>query len=290
MRGDTKLDRNIKKGWLKRTKVLQRRLQKNSIRYSAPRTREFPYTRGILIVVCLYALLFVLCQLDVKDYMEQPDDREELLCMITGFPPAEMPLDSRMTMVKWMLAISVLFILAGKEVYDRQNNLKYIAMIRYGSYRGFYRSLMNRTVFHVLLYGGMGTLLTYILYTFGGNAQVGGVEFLGMGIVYLSQLLLLCLLQTVCMILTGGYAASVILLIIWFVTAICGHLVMKSGWVWLPVNWGMYIRGARVFSSGVPDTAYCIQAGACLLLWAGAPLGADCLYRLRRQNGKGGRA
>lgn len=234
--------------------------------------RKIKYAVNIIIVLCVYTVLFELCRLDVKDYVGSFDDIEELLCVISGFPLSELLIDYKTTMIKWMLALSVLFALVGKEIYDQQSNLKYIAMIRYGSYRRFYRSLMNRTVLSVLVYGSVGILITYVLYIFGGNGQVSNKEFLEMGTIYLSQLLLLCLLQTLCMILTRGYTASVILLILWFVMVMCGHLVMESEWMWLPANWGMYMRGTKVVSGGVSNAAYYIQAGACILLWTGVPL------------------
>ena len=145
-------------------------------------------------------------------------------------------------------------------------------MIRYGSYRRFYRSLINRTVLHVLLYGSIGVLAIYVLYSYTGNGQVCNIDFFEMSIIYLSQVLLLCLLQTLFMILTRGFTVSVILLVFWFVIAVCGHLFMKSGWIWLPVNWGMYLRGRKMVSGGVPSTAYYIQACVCILLWVGVPL------------------
>lgn len=233
--------------------------------------RKIRYGINGIIVSCVYALLFYLCLLDIEGYIGQPDDREELLCMLTGFSLGEQPVDIRLVMIKWMMGLTVLFILVGREIYDRLNNLGYIAMIRYGSYRRFYRSLMNRTVCAALLYGGTSVLVIYALYTFFGNGQVGGRGFLEISIIWISQVLLLCLLQTICMILTGGSAASVVLLILWFAMVMCGHMVMETGWIWLPANWGMYIRGARVLPDGVPDTAYYIQASVCLLLWAGTP-------------------
>ena len=234
--------------------------------------RKVKYVVYIITVLCVYAVLFELCRWDVKDYNVKPYDIEELLCVLSGFPPAELPMDNKISMIKWMLALLVIFTLVGREIYDQQNNLKYIAMVRYGSYRRFYRSLMNRTVGYVLLYGSAGMLITYVLYVCEGNGQVGDVEFLEMCMIYLSQLLLLCLLQTLCMILTQGYTASVILLLLWFVMVMCGHLVVKAGWIWIPANWGMYIRGAKMVPGGVPDSAYYIQIGMCVLLWEGVPL------------------
>lgn len=232
----------------------------------------YKYAMDIIIVVCVYAALFGLCWLDVKDYAVQAKDIEELLCVISGFPLAELPMIQEMIMMKWMLGLSVIFTLTGRRVYDQQNNLKYIAMVRYGSYRRFYRSLMNKTAVNALLYGSAGILITYVLYTFGGNGQVSDVEFLEICLIYLSQIVLLCLIQTLCMILTKGYTASVALLILWFAMAMCGHLILQSNWIWLPVNWGMYIRGEKMISGGVPNTAYYIQIGVCFLLWAGVPL------------------
>lgn len=230
------------------------------------------YVLHILGVICVYSLLFGLCLLGVRDFEGQPDERQELLCMISGFPLTDLPLDGKAAMIKWMLGLSVLFILAGREVYDRQNNLKYVAVIRYGSYRRFYRCLMNRTIAHVLSCGTVGTLTVYLLYRFWGNGQVGGREFLKMSVFYLLQVLLLCLLQTMCMILSGGYTAGVILLAAWFVMAVCGHLIMTSGWIWLPVNWGMYLRREEMVSGGVPETVCYMQAGVCILLWLGVPI------------------
>lgn len=231
--------------------------------------RKVRYLVYIIIVLGVYALLFELCRWEVRNAAVQPQDIEGLLCVLSGFPTGVL---MELSMLKWLLAFSVVVALVESEIYARQNHLKYIAIVRYGSYRRFYRSLMNRTAGGVLLYGSTGMLITYVLYACGGNGQVGGMEFLEMCMIYLSQLLLVCLLQTLCMILAQGYTASVILLVLWFAMAVCGHLVWAKGWIWLPANWGMYIRGEKMLAGGVPGAAYGIQIGLCILLWAGVPL------------------
>ena len=240
MQGDTKLDRTVRYGF------------------------------NIIIVICVYTLLFEVSILDAQFFYTSSDNIVNLLCVISGVPPSDLLLE--IPMVKWMLAISVVFTLVGREVYDQQNNLKYIAMIRYGSYRRFYQGLMNITVINVLIYGSIGTLTTYALYIYKGYGQVSNIVFAEIYIIYLSQLLLLCLLQTLCMILTQGYTTSILLLLLWFLMVMFGHLTLRSAWSWLPANWGMYLRWAKVLPGGVKHTAYYLQAGMCFLLWLGIPL------------------
>lgn len=232
--------------------------------------RKVKYVINSIIVLCVYTVLFEQSRLDVNHSIVEMGDMGELLCAISGLS-VQLMIELKMT--RWMLGLSVIFALVGREVYNQLCNLKYIAMIRYGSYRKFYRSLMTRTVVSTLLYGSCGTGITYVLYAYEGKGQVSNREFLEISVIYVSQLLLLCLLQTLCMILTQGYAASVLLLVSWFIMAMCGHMVplLNVIWIWLPANWGMYVRGAKMVEGGVPDMAYYIQIGICVLLWIGVP-------------------
>ena len=68
------------------------------------------------------------------------------------------------------------------------------SMIRYGSYRNFYSSVLNETMCSALLCGAVGTAVTLLLYFPHGNAMLEGWQFLKMGIIYLTQILLLCIL------------------------------------------------------------------------------------------------
>lgn len=233
--------------------------------------RKGKYIIHIFIVLCTYGIIYFLCKLDVKGYVEPCNDIEELLCSVSGFTVTEFPLDVKGAMIKWMLALSVVYILVGREIYSQMNDLKYIAMIRYGSYRNFYRSLMNKTSITSLLYGICGVGITYVLYLCSGNGQVSNRDFLEMSVIYVLQLLLLCLIQTVCFISFSGYTVSVIVLILWFMVAMCGHFVVGENWNWLPTNWGMYIRSAKRIDGGVTNAAYGIQSIACVLLWIGTP-------------------
>lgn len=99
----------------------------------------------------MYAVIFALCKLDVKDYAKSYQDIEELLCAVSGFRMTDLPMDIQGQMIKWMLSLSVVYILVGRDIYDPLNHLKYIAMVRYGSYRRFYQTLMNKTVVNTLL-------------------------------------------------------------------------------------------------------------------------------------------
>lgn len=229
------------------------------------------YGAEFFIIAGVFALLFGICLLDIKNYVELPDDRETLLCMLTGFPLSRQLFDARMTMLTWMSGIAVLYFLTGNQIYDQLERLKYIALIRYGSYQRFYRSLVNKTVINTLFCGGTGALVIYMLYAYMGNSQVRGTEFLKISAIWLSHLVLLCLAQTFCMIWRNGHIASIVLLVLWYGMAIAGHRIVTSGWIWIPANWGMYIRSADMISGGVPDAAYYAQTAICVLLWAGAP-------------------
>lgn len=103
------------------------------------------YVVNIILVACVYAVIFALCKLDVKDYAKSYQDIEELLCAVSGFRMTDLPMDIQGQMIKWMLSLSVVYILVGRDIYDPLNHLKYIAMVRYGSYRRFYQTLMNKT-------------------------------------------------------------------------------------------------------------------------------------------------
>ena len=166
------------------------------------------YVVNIILVACVYAVIFALCKLDVKDYAKSYQDIEELLCAVSGFRMTDLPMDIQGQMIKWMLSLSVVYILVGRDIYDPLNHLKYIAMVRYGSYRRFYQTLMNKTVVNTLLYGVCGAGITYVLYLLGGNGQVSTAIFIKMSMIYILQLILLCLVQTVCMILFSGYTAG----------------------------------------------------------------------------------
>lgn len=233
------------------------------------------YAVNIIFVICVYTILFEMRRLDaaydIRYFGRKPaSDIRQLLGMLSGIPAGGVITDIQI--YQWLLAASVIFILVGREVYERQNRLKYMAMLRFGTYRKFYYHLMNRAGFQTLLYGGTGMLVIFVLYAFKGNGQVGGREFLEMCGIYLPHLMLLCLLQTACMIGTGGYAASVVLLIFWLLMIVLGDWFLGEKWVWLPGNWGMYIRSAWLLDGGVPISAYYIQAGMCVLLWAVVPL------------------
>ena len=108
------------------------------------------YVVNIILVACVYAVIFALCKLDVKDYAKSYQDIEELLCAVSGFRMTDLPMDIQGQMIKWMLSLSVVYILVGRDIYDPLNHLKYIAMVRYGSYRRFYQTLMNKTVVNTL--------------------------------------------------------------------------------------------------------------------------------------------
>ena len=102
------------------------------------------YAVNIILVACVYAVIFALCKLDVKDYAKSYQDVEELLCAVSGFRMTDLPMDIQGQMIKRMLSLSVVYILVGRDIYDPLNHLKYIAMVRYGSYRRFYRTHMNK--------------------------------------------------------------------------------------------------------------------------------------------------
>ena len=138
------------------------------------------YVVNIILVACVYAVIFALCKLDVKDYAKSYQDIEELLCAVSGFRMTDLPMDIQGQMIKWMLSLSVVYILVGRDIYDPLNHLKYIAMVRYGSYRRFYQTLMNKTVVNTLLYGVCGAGITYVLYLLGGNGQVSAAVFIKM--------------------------------------------------------------------------------------------------------------
>lgn len=229
------------------------------------------YVVNIILVACVYAVIFALCKLDVKDYAKSYQDIEELLCAVSGFRMTDLPMDIQGQMIKWMLSLSVVYILVGRDIYDPLNHLKYIAMVRYGSYRRFYQTLMNKTVVNTLLYGVCGVGITYVLYLLGGNGQVSAAVFIKMSMIYILQLILLCLVQTVCMILFSGYTASVLVLISWFVLVLCGSFLAGAHWQWLPANWGMYMRRAEMTEGGVTVTSYYIEGILCVLLWIVVP-------------------
>ena len=229
------------------------------------------YAVNIILVACVYAVIFALCKLDVKDYAKSYQDIEELLCAVSGFRMTDLPMDIQGQMIKWMLSLSVVYILVGRDIYDLLNHLKYIAMVRYGSYRRFYQTLMNKTVVNTLLYGVCGAGITYVLYLLGGNGQVSAAAFIKMSMIYILQLILLCLVQTVCMILFSGYTASVLVLISWFVMVLCGSFLAGTHWRWLPANWGMYMRRAEMIKGGVTVTSYYIEGILCVLLWIVVP-------------------
>ena len=225
----------------------------------------------ICFVVLVYTALFELAFIGGADSLEQ-DPAVNLLTAISGVPAAEMFTEDKQMIIKWITAASLLFILAGREVYERLNQLKYMAVHRYGSYRKFYYSLMNRTTVCAVLYGGVGILITYALYFLHGNGEVGNLPFLKMGMIYLANILLLCLLQTLCMILTQGYTAGIVLLVAWFLVIFCGHWLLETKWIFLPSEWGMYLRSAEQIQGGVPDIAYLIQGCICALIWLVSPV------------------
>ena len=74
----------------------------------------------------MYAVIFALCKLDVKDYAKSYQDIEELLCAVSGFRMTDLPMDIQGQMIKWMLSLSVVYILVGRDIYDPLNHLKYI--------------------------------------------------------------------------------------------------------------------------------------------------------------------
>ena len=55
----------------------------------------------------MYAVIFALCKLDVKDYAKSYQDIEELLCAVSGFRMTDLPMDIQGQMIKWMLSLEI---------------------------------------------------------------------------------------------------------------------------------------------------------------------------------------
>ena len=57
------------------------------------------YAVNIILVACVYAVIFALCKLDVKDYAKSYQDIEELLCAVSGFRMTDLPMDIQGQMI-----------------------------------------------------------------------------------------------------------------------------------------------------------------------------------------------
>lgn len=225
------------------------------------------YIIHISIVMLVFGLIFMEGILEIKDMAAgQPEDLRCLLCAISGIPLVENFLDESFLTMKWLLGFSVLVVLTGRECYVLLKDLKYIAMIRYGSYKKFYRMLLYQTVCHGFLYGFAGTGITYLLYIWQGNQQISHVTFFRIGMLYIVHLIFFCLLQTIFMILTGEYIAGMMLLAGWVIMAMSSHLYFPDFWRYIPSNWGMYVRTAAITEHGITNSNVYMQMGICLLL------------------------
>lgn len=219
------------------------------------------------IVMAVFSLIFWENLIECKSKAGQISDLQDLLCAISGIPLVENFLDCSMMTMKWIFGFSVLFLFVGKESYVLINDLKYMALVRYGSYHHFYRMLMNQTVLKSLLYGTVGVGVTWLLYVWKGNGQLDQDAVLWMSALYIMHLILLCLVQTIGMILTGGFTSSIVLLASWMILAMSGHLLFPKLWKWIPASWGMYMRTDFVLDTGIFHMIICIEAFISLLLW-----------------------
>ena len=70
----------------------------------------------------------------------------------------------KIIIIKWIMAISIIYILLGKDVYDKLFNLKYLALYRYDSYKKYYNTIINQTIFTSIIYSIFAVLTTYLLY------------------------------------------------------------------------------------------------------------------------------
>lgn len=110
---------------------------------------------------------------------------------------------------------------------------------------------MNKTVVNTLLYGVCGVGITYVLYLLGGNGQVSAAVFIKMSMIYILQLILLCLVQTVCMILFSGLYSQ------------CAgfDLLVCAGSVWfLPCGGSLAVAAGKlgnVYEKGRDDRRRC---------------------------------
>ena len=240
------------------------------------------YLKNMIMTILVYTVLFEQFFWGDTVFFNVKDEMWKMISATAGLPHDAFLIligEDRIPALKWIIAELFLFVLAGRETYNRLKHLKYMAVIRYGSYRKFYFSLMNETVFRALIFGFVGVGTTCVLYSFQGSGIIGNRALLMMGMIYLSNILLLCLLQTVCMILIENNAASILLFVIWIIIQLHGWQLGNNIWIWLPPNWGMYLRSADIAEKGVPYIAYIIQIVGCIIIWILSPIALSKLKK-----------